>query len=83
MNTSEKVELTASICHIGRFSKSGIPITITKPRKWLTENNKKKNAGNCKTLYVSHKLNKSKKFGYIFHFYVGEMLYGSNLLNIM
>ena len=37
MDTSQKVEFTALICHIEKFSKSGIPIHKSEARTWLAE----------------------------------------------
>ena len=55
----KKVELTASIRHIERFSKPGIPIYNSSLGQGWQKNDKmwRNNTGNCKTLCVSHKRN--------------------------
>ena len=62
MNTSEKAELSASIRHIERFSKSGIPIYNSEvpdmAGRKTTIRRKRTQAINCKALCVSRKRNK-------------------------
>ena len=55
MNTSEKAEPIASIWHIERFSKSGIPIYNFEVLDTAGRKKKKKNTGTCKALCVSRK----------------------------
>ena len=55
MSTSEKTELTSSVRHIERFSKSGIPIYNSEvPHGWQKNGSNKnnKNTGNYKVLRV-------------------------------
>ena len=52
MDTLEKAELTASICHIARFLKLGILIYNSEGYGWLKNEKKKKNTGNYKALCV-------------------------------
>ena len=60
MITPEEAELTTTICHIERFSKSDIPIYSPAHGWQNAEKNKEKtkNARICKALYVSgsHKM---------------------------
>ena len=62
MDTMEKAALDASICHIARFLKSGIPIYNSKvpDRAGRKNKRKKKNTGNCKSFCI---LRKGKKDG--------------------
>ena len=59
MDILGKAELTASIRHIARFLKSGIPIYNSEvPGRQKSEKEKEKNTGNCKALCISRKRNK-------------------------
>ena len=59
MSTSEKAELSMSICHIEKVSKSGIPIYSS--TAFDMADRETATTGNCKALCISHKHNKLKR----------------------
>ena len=61
MNTSEKAEFTASIHCIEIFKIKNTDLQFRSPgHDWQKNEKMRKNTGNCKTLYVSHKRNNPK-----------------------
>ena len=67
MDTLKKVELTASICHIGRFLKSGIPIYNSKVPKMACRKTRRKTLAIAKRFAFHVKATRSWRRLWHFH----------------